>query len=143
MSSYDISKLPKDEFAFPGPLRDKLVSALLSGKKTSSTSLLVEFEIEPEPLPKAGDLSVIIDSDERPVGVLRQSGTTICRLADVTLEHCIREGEGYESIAAWRKAHEDFWTSEEYRSSLGRPDFRLNDDTQIVCERFELVETLA
>ncbi|MCL2734512.1 MAG: RNA-binding protein, partial [Actinomycetia bacterium] len=36
----DIAALPKAEFAFPGPLRDKLLAAVLSGAKTSTTGLL-------------------------------------------------------------------------------------------------------
>ncbi|HEX5993959.1 MAG TPA: hypothetical protein VFY84_02325 [Jiangellales bacterium] len=33
--------LPTFEFAFPGPLRDKLVAAVLDGTKTATTGLLI------------------------------------------------------------------------------------------------------
>ena len=33
-------------FAFPGPLRDKLVAAVLSGKKTATTGLAIEGDAD-------------------------------------------------------------------------------------------------
>lgn len=134
--------LPRAEFAFPGPLRDKLVAAILDGTKTTTSGLYAEYESAGEVLPTLGDLSVLVDSKERPVGVLRDIAVRTCRLADVPLDHAIGEGEGFETIAQWRAAHESFWESHELRRELNRPDFQLNDDTQIVCERFELVERL-
>ncbi len=46
--------LPSFELAYPGPLRDQLVAAVLSGAKTSTSSLLAEFSAEDDPLPVAG-----------------------------------------------------------------------------------------
>lgn len=46
--------LPRCEFAFPGPLRDLLVAAVLSGAKTSTTGLLQDYELDGEPLPEVG-----------------------------------------------------------------------------------------
>ena len=43
-------------FAFPGPLRDKLVAAVLAGKKTATTGLAIEWEVEGEALPVVGQL---------------------------------------------------------------------------------------
>ena len=42
------------EFAFPGPLRDKLVAAVLDGTKSATTGLLQDYEIDGEPLPDVG-----------------------------------------------------------------------------------------
>jgi len=41
-------ELPRVEFAFPGSLRDKLVGAILDGTKTSTTSMVMEYEVEDE-----------------------------------------------------------------------------------------------
>jgi uncharacterized protein YhfF len=43
--------LPVAEFGFPGPLRDKLVEAVLSGEKTATTGLLAAYEYEGEAVP--------------------------------------------------------------------------------------------
>ena len=44
--------LPLAEFAFPGPLRDQLVAAILSGAKTTTTGLVADYEHEGESLPR-------------------------------------------------------------------------------------------
>jgi len=36
--------LPIVEFAFPGPLRDQLVAAILAGEKTTTTSLVADYD---------------------------------------------------------------------------------------------------
>jgi uncharacterized protein YhfF len=65
-------------------------------------------------------------------------------MGDVDLQFAIDEGEGFESVAAWRDAHEDFWNGylDEIRAGIGDPAFALTDDTLVVCERFRLVERL-
>jgi uncharacterized protein YhfF len=42
------------EFAFPGPLRDQLVAAILAGDKTTTTGLVADYEHRNEPLPSPG-----------------------------------------------------------------------------------------
>ncbi|MBH0242395.1 RNA-binding protein, partial [Streptomyces cavourensis] len=49
--------------AFPGPLRDRLVAAVLSGEKVSTSGLLAEYELEQEELPPVGERSALIDSE--------------------------------------------------------------------------------
>ncbi|MEU5567502.1 ASCH domain-containing protein [Micromonospora musae] len=138
----DLDDLPRAEFAFPGPLRDQLVAAILAGAKTSTTGLLLGYEREGEPLPRAGQRSVVIDSAERPVAVIELTEVRVVRLADVDLRHALDEGEGDESVAEWRAGHEQFWHSPEVRAELGDPDFTVDDDTLVVAERFRLVSTV-
>jgi uncharacterized protein YhfF len=38
--------LPVAEFAFPGPLRDQLVAAILAGEKTTTTGLVADYDHE-------------------------------------------------------------------------------------------------
>lgn len=134
--------LPRAEFAFPGPLRDQLVAAILDGSKTSTTSLAIEYEREHAPLPKVGDRSVLGDSNDRPVAVVEVTGLRVVRLAEVDLAHVRSEGEGHESVAQWRDDHEHFWTSSRMRAELGDPDFTLDDETHVVLERFQIVTRL-
>lgn len=56
MNDADVGGLPRAEFAFPGPLRDRLVAAILDGSKTATSSLAEEYERLGERLPVAGDL---------------------------------------------------------------------------------------
>ncbi|MDX3457231.1 ASCH domain-containing protein [Streptomyces sp. ME02-8801-2C] len=134
--------LPKAEFAFPGPLRDRLVAAILDGSKTSTTGLVIEYEREGEPLPEVGSRSVVVDSDDRPVGIIEVTGVRVVALSEVDLAHALDEGEGYADVAAWRAGHERFWHSAGMREVLGDPGFTVDDSTLAVLERFRVVADL-
>lgn len=140
MTAYE--NLPPIEFAFPGPLRDLLVAAVLSGAKTTTTGVLADYEAAGDPLPVAGEVLVIVDSDERPVGVLEVTDVQVLRLADVGLQHALDEGEGFTSVAEWRSGHEEFWHGPQMREAIGDPEFTVDDDTLVVAERFRLVTAL-
>ncbi|MGK5442087.1 ASCH domain-containing protein [Micromonospora sp. URMC 105] len=131
--------LPKTEFAFPGPLRDQLVAAVLAGAKTSTTGLLQDYERDGEPLPVVGERSVVVDSADRPVALIELTEVRVVRLGDVDLDHAQDEGEGYQSVAAWRAGHEAYWHGPDYRGWLGDPEFTVDDDTLAVAERFRLL----
>ncbi|MCP3817248.1 ASCH domain-containing protein [Streptomyces sp. A3M-1-3] len=134
--------LPPYLLAFPGPLRDQLVAAVLSGDKVSTTGLLAEYDAEQEELPPVGERSALIDSDGHEVAVIELTEVRVLRLGDVDLRHAVDEGEGYTSVAAWRAGHEKFWHSAEVREALGDPEFEVDDDTLVVAERFRVVERL-
>ncbi|SCF39172.1 Uncharacterized protein YhfF [Micromonospora viridifaciens] len=138
----EIDDLPRAEFAFPGPLRDKLVAAILSGAKTTTSALLVGYECANGPLPEVGQRSAVVDSEDRRVAVIELTEVRVVRLADVDLQHALDEGEGDRSVAQWRAGHEAFWHSAEVRAELGDPDFTVDDDTLVVVERFRLVPTV-
>lgn len=123
----------------PGPLRDRLVGAILAGAKVSATSLLIEYEREKEPLPVPGQRQAVVDSGGHRVAAIEVTGVRVIRLADVDLRHVLDEGEGDESVAQWRAGHEAFWHSAEMRAALGDPGFKVTDDTQVVAERFRLL----
>jgi uncharacterized protein YhfF len=131
--------LPVVEFAFPGPLRDQLVAAILSGAKTTTTGLVADFEHEGTPLPRPGLRQAVIDSAGNRVAVIELTEVRVVRLADVDLAHAVGEGEGYTSVAGWRAGHERFWHSAESRAALGDPGFTVDDDTLLVAEAFRLV----
>lgn len=131
--------LPVSEYAFPGPLRDQLVAAILAGEKTTTTFLLRELDSEGESMPVVGDRASVVDSAGEPVGIETIEEVRVARLSDVDLVHAIGEGEGFSSVAEWRVGHESFWHSEEYRSLMGDPRFRVDDDTLAVLVRFSFV----
>ena len=131
--------LPIAEFAFPGPLRDQLVAAILDGSKTTTTGLLADYEHEREPLPDPGLRQAVVDSAGDRVAVIEITAVRVVRLGDVDLAHALGEGEGYGSVAEWRAGHERFWHSAEMREALDDPDFAVNDDTLVVAETFRLM----
>jgi uncharacterized protein YhfF/GNAT superfamily N-acetyltransferase len=136
--------LPSWGFAFPGSLRDELTALALEGTKTATAGLLVEYELDDEELPEAGERQVLLDSAEQPVAVVETTSVRVVPLADVDDAHAIDEGEGFANAAEFRVAHERFWNGfvDDLRRGTGRPDFALDDDTPVVLERFRVVERL-
>ena len=134
--------LPVTQFAFPGPLRDKLVAAILDGTKTATTGLLQDYELDEEPLPVVGARSAVVDSAGHRVAVIEVTEVRVTRLGDVDLDHARDEGEGHDSVAAWRAGHEEYWHGGDYRGWLGSPGFFVNDDTLALLQRFRLVARL-
>ena len=136
IKAQDVANLPKDEFAFPGPERDCLVEAILEGRKTATTSLMTEFIHDHEPLTSSGRRTLLLNSDDQPIAILRYASVSVTRLGLVTLQHVLNEGEDYKSLPEWREAHESFWTSENMRQALDDPDFTVDDQTLVVLETF-------
>ena len=126
---------PRFELASPGPLRDQLVAAVLTGAKTSTSSLLVEYDPADDPVPWVGQRAVLVDSELRSVGIVEVTEVRQLPLGEVDLDFAREEGEGYESVAAWRDAHERYWHA-------NVPGIDLDDSTVVIAERFRLVERL-
>jgi uncharacterized protein YhfF len=133
------------EFGFPGELRDRLVAAVLSGAKTATTGLLVEWELDGEPMPAAGERMLVVDSAELPVAVIEVVEVRVVALGDVDIDTATAEGEGFAGVEEWRAAHEAFWNgyADDLRARIGDQSWRLVDDTPVVVERFRLAERLA
>jgi uncharacterized protein YhfF len=132
--------LPVAEFAFPGPLRDQLVAAILAGSKTTTSGLVADYEHDREPLPHPGLRQVVVDSAGHPAALIETTAVRVIRLADVDLAHALGEGEGYTSVAQWRDGHERFWHSAQMREAMDDPQFSVDDDTLVVAQAFRLVE---
>ncbi|HUX03875.1 MAG TPA: ASCH domain-containing protein [Acidimicrobiales bacterium] len=136
------SELPRSEFAFPGPLRDRLIGAILDGRKVTTTSLAVEYDIEHETLPCVGQRSIVVDSNNQPVCVIETVEVLIVPLGEVGYQHVVDEGEGHATVSEWRRGHENFWRSKEMVASLGDAAPALDNSTLVVLERFRVVERL-
>ncbi len=138
----EFAKLPVGEFAFPGPLREQFVAAILVGSKTSTTATLAEFEVDQEALPQVGRREMVVDSAGRGVAVIELTEVRSVQLADVDLQHALDEGEGFTTVAQWRAGHEDFWHSPQMRDALADPTFTVNDSTLLVLQRFKVIARL-
>jgi uncharacterized protein YhfF len=127
-------------FAFSGPERDRLVEAVLKGEKTASSSLLAEWLLDDQELPTVGDRREVLDSDDNPVAVIETTAVDVIRLGDVDLALAHEEGEGFDSVAAWRQVHERFWTDEVIPRLPKNMAGPLSDDAKVVVVRFRLVK---
>ncbi|WP_313549254.1 ASCH domain-containing protein, partial [Corynebacterium sp.] len=131
------------EYAFPGPLRDKLVAAILSGEKTATASLHEEYQRFGEALPKVGELEIVIDSDAKPVCITRNTQVNIVPLSQVKDAHAVAEGEGFKDAAAWRAGHIAFWNSPEFVESMGEPGVETKDGALVVLVSMEVIAITA
>lgn len=123
-------------------MRDRLVDAVLNGTKTATSSLLSEWQAEHEELPHVGERQVVVNSADQPVAMIEVVGVDIFRLGDADLELAIAEGEGFRSVDDWREAHEEFWIEGGDMPPRTARRWRLDDDTEIVVERFCVVTRL-
>ncbi|UOZ07857.1 ASCH domain-containing protein [Amycolatopsis sp. WQ 127309] len=134
--------MKRAEFAFPGPLRDKLVGAILDGTKTTTSALFAGYEADGEAPPVAGERELVVDSAGKGVAIIEIREVRIVRLSEVDLAHAVGEGEGFTTVAEWRADHASFWHTAEVRAELGDPEFTVDDTTLVVATRFTIVERI-
>jgi len=110
-------------------LRRQLVDAVLRGNKTATASLREQFAPNTdEPMPEVGEHLLLVGWDDEPLGVVETTEVRVVSAGRVDLRFARDEGEGFESVADWRAAHERFWS-----------DRAITDETPVVCERFRLI----
>ena len=122
-----------DAWAF-GEAADKLAALVKAGIKTATCSAYDLYEAEGEDLPLPGDTSVILDSSDEAVCIVRTTRVYVVPFDRVSAEHAFKEGEGDRSLEYWREVHESFLKEE--LSSIGRT---FDGSTRVVCEEFEVI----
>ncbi|HYI21355.1 MAG TPA: methyltransferase domain-containing protein [Candidatus Limnocylindrales bacterium] len=127
------SRLPSFELGYPRTdLRRKLTEAVLYGDKRATAGLAKDHAPHTdEPLPTSGDRWLMLGFDDEPLAIVETTEVRLVPAGEVDLAFARDEGEGFESVADWRAAHERFWSEEQ-----------LTDETLVVCERFEVVERI-
>ena len=125
-----------DAFGFggEGELADDLAALVLAGTKKATASLPIEYTSLSEPLPKAGDLSIILDGKGTPVAIIERTSVDLVPFRSVDAEFAACEGEGDGSLEYWREAHT--WYFDTVCQRLGG---ELEPTTPVLCQRFELV----
>lgn len=126
---------PPEAWAFgatPGHA-DGLLALVLDGIKTGTASSLWDYEANGDPLPAAGELSIILDGTGAPRAVIETTEVGIVPFSEVTAEHARAEGEGDRTLEAWREIHERYWRTHSESPRGYEPDM------PVVCERFRLV----
>ena len=128
-----------DAFAFGGPGMDddqvdELAARVANGVKRATTALQWEHDATEAPLPRPGDLHIILDAAGAPRALVRTTRVDVMPICDVDDEFAAVEGEGDGTLAYWQDAH--FRVFNALARDLGREPAL---DMPVVCERFELV----
>lgn len=116
-------------WAFAGS--DTLAELTLRGIKTATSSAYESYEAEGEKLPEAGEYSVILNSREEAVCIIRTEKVAICPFDEVSEDHAWKEGEGDRSLSYWREVHETF-----FRQELSQIGETFDPKMAVVCEEF-------
>lgn len=128
---------PYEAWAFcgGGSAADKLANLVLQGKKFGTASMYEDFfgEDASEEMPKVGDYSVILDSREEAVCILKDYEVLVKAFGDVPPFHAYAEGEGDRSLKYWRDIHKEFFEQE-----IEGTEMQLTEESKIVCEKFTL-----
>ena len=122
-----------DAWAF-GDDADKLAELVVQGVKTATSSAYALYETEGEALPEAGEYSVILDSHDNAVCIIKTTKVYVTSFDKVSEDHAYKEGEGDRSLDYWREVHENFFTR-----CLKEAGLTFSPSMEVVCEEFEVV----
>lgn len=114
---------------------DYLAEQVVKGIKTATCSGYLFYELENEPLPEINDFSIVLNSHDEPVAIIRTTDVNILPMNQVSESFARAEGEGDLSYEHWYRVHVDFFTKE-----LDKLNRKFSDDMLLVCERFELLD---
>ena len=117
-----------------GSVPDKLAHLVVEGKKRATSSALPVYETEGEDVPKAGDISIILYSDDSAACIIKTTAVTILPYDEVTEKMAALEGEGDLSLEYWREVHLEFFTDEMESAGLS-----FNEKMPVVFEEFEVI----
>ncbi len=103
--------------------------------KTATCSAYVFYELGNEPLPTTEDYSIILNSDDLPLAIIKTVEVMFTPMNEVSKAFAIAEGEGDRTYQYWWETHEQFFRRE--LSDIGR---EFSEDMLLVCERFKVVD---
>ena len=125
-----------NEFSFgdSAEMADELGTLVLQNIKTGTASLAWDYAQDDEPLPRAGDHSLILDGKGDPMCIIETTRVYIEPYNQVGEDQADAEGEGDRSLEYWRKAHWEYFSRR--CEALGREP---SEYMPVVCERFRVV----
>ena len=122
-----------DAWAF-GVDADELARLVVTGEKSATASAYPLYEVDGEPLPEAGEYSVILDSKDNAVCIIRTEKVTVVPFNEVSADHAYKEGEGDKSLDYWREVHRKIFTE-----WMNEARLEFTTDMPVVCEEFAVV----
>ncbi|MCR5824348.1 MAG: GNAT family N-acetyltransferase [Lachnospiraceae bacterium] len=114
---------------------DGLAELVLQGKKFGTASAYDEYVMEGalDEIPKPGDYSVILNSKDEAVCVIRDYDVYVRAFGDVPPFQAYAEGEGDRSLKYWRDVHASL-----FKEWLDETEMPFSRESRIVCEKFSV-----
>lgn len=111
-----------------------LVELVICGQKRATASSLWVCQYDGEPIPAAGDYSIVTDWDGIARCIIKTTEVDIVPFKDVSADFAAIEGEGDSSLEYWRQTHENYFHQE-----LERIGKDLSEEMPVICEQFKVV----
>jgi len=124
-------------FGDSATLSEELLSLVRAGRKRGGASLLWAHEADSDPVPKVGEIEVVVDHLNAPSLVTRITEVEVVPFNRVSAQFAAREGEGDCSLEYWREAHWAFFSRE-----CGRIGREASESMPVVCSIFEVLNVL-
>ncbi|MBO4913380.1 MAG: GNAT family N-acetyltransferase [Butyrivibrio sp.] len=128
---------PYEAWAFGGEkdASDELAQLVLAGRKIGTASLYDAYVAEDalDMIPKAGDYSVIMNSKEEALCVVRDYDVYTRLFKEVSPFHAYSEGEGNRSLGCWREVHRAFFDQDALDTGV-----KFTEESKVICEKFSV-----
>lgn len=121
-------------FALDAELAHELADLVAHGPKRATAGLGWLTEKRPDLMPILGGYNVITELDGTPRVITRTTQIDIRPFREVDAAFAWDEGEGDRTLAFWREAHWDYFSSE-----CASHGFTPSEDMPVVLERFEVL----
>lgn len=112
---------------------DYLAQLVVDGVKTATCSGHIFYELKSEPLPTTEDYGVILDTNDKPIAIVKTTEVMLTPMNEVTEEFAIAEGDG--TYQNWWDIHEGYFTEQ-----LNAVGLEFTEDILLVCERFKVID---
>jgi uncharacterized protein YhfF len=107
---------------------------ILDGIKTTTSSLMLEWETSGDTPPFPGALSILLDGRNEAVAVVETKKTELIPFNKVDAAFAKAYGEWDRTLETWRAKNFAYYT--ELAKELGGT---MTEDTELLCEWFEVV----
>ena len=111
---------------------DELAHKVFSRQKTATSSLLDYYRLNLKERSQLGDCIAVLDASDKEIVVVRITKIEIVKFQDISESFAIEEGDG--NLENWSKIHQAY-----YSNQLSLIEKKLDGDTELVCEWFEVV----
>lgn len=127
---------PDDAWSFGGDERmaDALGRLVLRGVKTATTGLVWEHDYFAWKPPAVGAKTVILDGREYPLCIIETTAVRIMPFNAVDAGFARREGEGFESVGDWQRAHWRYFARR--CAEIGREP---SEEMPVICHEFRVI----